>query len=286
MKTLATTPAKALCLLMTLFVLATSCQKNNDLSIGSKMLNLYLTDDPSMTFDNLFIDIQKVEIKTEDDDETEDESGHRNGNGSDDGSSHSSGGWIALNSNTGVYDILTLKNGVDTLLTTGSLPTTKPPRKIRLTLGTNNKGVLNGVSYPLPLKKNQFEIDVKNGISGTGGSSIKIWLDFDGNLSISKKGNEFELQPSIRPFIKDLTGSIEGKVLPANAKAIVFAVNGSDTATAKPEREGEFKIIGLKPGSYKLIVHPTINSFPDLTIPNVIVRSKEDSHVGNIQLHN
>jgi hypothetical protein len=286
MKTLTTSPLKALCLMIVLFVLVTACQKN-DLSIGSQMVSLYLTDDPSMTFDNLFIDIQKVEIKTEDDDETEDESGHRHGNGSDDGTGDISGGWITLNSNTGVYDILSLKNGVDTLLSSGFLPTSKPTRKIRLTLGTNNMGVLNGVTYPLPLKKNQVEIDVEKGISATGiGGNIKIWLDFDGNLSIRKKGNEFELQPSIRPFTKDLTGSIEGKVLPANAKAIVFAVNGVDTTTAKPEREGEFKIMGLKSGNYKLIVHPTVNGFSDVTIPNVVVRSKEDSHVGNIQLKN
>ena len=51
------------------------------------------------------------------------------------------------------------------------------------------------------------------------------------------------------------------------------------------EREGEFKIIGLKAGTYKLLVHPTANNYVDATINNIRVNAKEDSKVGTIILH-
>jgi hypothetical protein len=286
MKSLTSPFLKIFSLVIVLATASTGCQKNADLSSGSNGISVFLTDDPSMIFDNIFIDIQKVEIKAEDNSEAEHHGGKGSDDGAGDGHGGTSGGWITLNSTPGIQDILKFRNGLDTLFSTGSFAPGRSLTKIRLTLGNNNKAVLNGVTSALTLKNNIIVINLEEALVQLNTSAnINVWLDFDGGLSVRRHGNEFELEPHIKAFSKEKAGSIEGRVSPAEAKAVVMAINGSDTATAKPEREGEFKITGLKAGSYKLLVHPTVNNYVDATINNINVSGKEDTHVGNITLH-
>ena len=66
MKTIKIRGLKSVAFVICLFFLA--CQKSEN-SSGAKgtSLNIYLTDDPSLVFDHVFLDITKVEIKVEDD---------------------------------------------------------------------------------------------------------------------------------------------------------------------------------------------------------------------------
>jgi len=93
------------------------------------------------------------------------------------------------------------------------------------------------------------------------------------------------LHPQVRAFRKEKSASIEGRVLPLQAQAMVMAISSTDTATAKPGPEGEFKIDGLKPGTYSLVVHATAGAFVDATLNNIVLGGKEDVRVGTITLH-
>lgn len=234
---------------------------------------VYLTDDQNLQFDKVFIDLQKLEIKLED-------------NGVD-----SLGGWFNLSIIPGVYDILQFRNGIDTLFGTGIIPANRKLQKIRLTLGDNNSVVRGSQTYKLKLKDNEIiaKLDESN-VEFVGPDQLHFWLDFDAGRSIkvdnsgSGNNNGFELRPQIRIFSKSKSGRIEGRVSPSEAGAIVMAINGTDTATAKPEREGEFKIVGLKAGTYKLFIDATTNNYQDTTINNIIVVHNEDTKVGTIVL--
>jgi hypothetical protein len=68
------------------------------------------------------------------------------------------------------------------------------------------------------------------------------------------------------------------------ADPIVKAIIGSDTSTAIPDREGEFKIVGLNAGTYKVFVDAQ-NGYVDTTIDDVVVRKGEDTHFATITLH-
>ena len=222
----------------------------------------------------------------EDDNEARSSDRHGSQSDVDDDHGGTSGGWVTLNSKPGVYDILKFRNGLDTLLSVGSFQTVGSIKKVRLTLGNNNKVVYNGLTSALTLKKNFLVISLEEQMSNFNSTDrINLWLDFDGNQSVRNHGNQFELEPRIKAFTKDQTGSIEGRVVPADARAIVMAINGTDTATAKPEREGEFKIIGLKAGNYKIVFHATANNYVDASLSNIVVRNREDSHAGTIMLH-
>jgi uncharacterized protein DUF4382 len=278
-------------ILIALSVAALSCQKNvsrtGGVPAGQTGLKIFLTDDPALSFDDVFIDIQKLEVKAEDSADAEAERRDQRGSDDRDHGGDTSGGWMALDIHPGVYDILKFRNGLDTLFASGSFPSVRSLKKIRLTLGTNNSVVMNGNSFPLSVK-NKSNIVVIN-LGGDDMSfdpgQIQFSLDFDAGGSIRLHGDKFELDPHVRIFSKEKAASIEGVVLPAAAQATVMAISGTDTATAKPEREGEYKIVGLKPGTYSLLFHATANNYLDTTLNNIVVAGHEDVHVKTITLH-
>ena len=253
-----------------------SCQKDVSRNTGAnfpKSVTVFLTDHQTPVFDSVFIDIQKIEIKTEID-------------------STGAESWTTLSIHPGVYNILRFRNGLDTLMASTGLPG-GDIRKIRITLGTQNAVMKNGVSSPLKLKDNDREVVINIGeldfdLSSQG--QAQFWIDFDaaGSIRVDNSGpgnnNGFELRPHINIFGKNHSGGIEGKVFPAAAQPIVMTINGTDTTTAIPEREGEYKIMGLDEGTYKVILAGS-NGYLDTTLNNVTVRKGEDTHLPSITLH-
>lgn len=255
----------------------TACQKES--SVGSSnpdqphQARIYLTDHATPVFDSVFIDMQGLQVKLEDD-------------------SLPNGGWVSLAIRPGVYNILRFRNGLDTLFGTGNLPNARL-RKIRLLLGTQNSVMKNGQSFPLRVKDEDREvvIDLPAGsFELTGNGQVFFWLDFDAGNSIqvdnsgSGNNNGYRLRSCIRIFTRGNSGEIEGRVLPRAADPIVKAIIGTDTATAIPDREdGEFKFVGLRPGTYSVLFDGQ-NGYRDTTISNVIVRRSEDTHLPVITL--
>jgi hypothetical protein len=272
-------------------LLALSCQKsgvsNNNIPAGQTGLKIFLTDDPALSFDDVFIDIQKLEVKVQDSDEINGDDNDRSGSEDRDNRGDGGDGWMSLPIHPGVYDILHFRNGLDTLFASGTFPSIRSLKKIRLTLGSNNSVVFNGTTSPLIVKNNRNIVVINLGDDefSLDQGQLQFSLDFDAGRSIRLRGDGFELDPQIRIFSKEKAGSIEGTVLPADAQAVVMAINGTDTSTAKPEREGEFEIVGLKAGTYSLLYHATANNYQDTTINNIVVAGKEDTHVKTVTLH-
>ncbi|MEP7141958.1 MAG: DUF4382 domain-containing protein [Ferruginibacter sp.] len=285
---ISTLPLKFIAFAMCVSLFA--CKKNGspDVNPTSKSsVNIFLTDDQSLVFDHVFLNIIKVEIKVEDNDEQKHESEHQGEVDDNDKRGDASLGWMSVNIHPGVYDILKFRNGLDTLFATGSFASAKGLKKVRLTLGTNNSIVFNGTTSPLILKGNDNFVVIKideSMVPVNSGGLTNFWIDIDAGRSIKKSGNDFELKPSVKVFSKEKAAGIEGRVLPANAAAIVLAINGKDTTSAKPESEGEFKFIGLKPGTYSLLYHATANNYHDITVNNIKVIEKEDNKVSTVTL--
>jgi hypothetical protein len=272
-------------------LLAVACQKNissqHEMSGTLSSVKIYLTDDPSLVFDKVLLEIQQLEIKVEDDSQEKHEREHQNDVDDNDHHGDQSGGWRPLAIHAGVYDILRFRNGLDTLFATDSFPAVHKLKKLRITLGKNNSVVYNDVSFPLSQKSNDNYIVMKmeaSAVNINAGGLSSIWIDIDAGRSIKKNGNQFELKPSVKLFSKELTGGAEGRVLPKDAAAVVMAINGTDTASAKPELEGEFKFKGLKAGSYRFLYHATAGNYRDTTISNIIIQTKEDTKLPVITL--
>lgn len=249
-----------------------SCQKeavddSGNVQAGSNQFDVMLTDDPSVLFDSIFINIQKVEVKVED--------------------STGAERWDQLNIRPGIYNILRFRNGLDTLLATGYVPTGEV-KKIRITIGQGNYAMLNGTSFPLDLHPSDsvLTIDVHGGWDRIGTRRFRIWLDMDGHGSIRLKSNgRFELRLKLSHFCRGNSGEIEGEISPSGAlPALVMAVAGTDTLFAVPEHDGEFKIRGIRTNSATVIIKPS-NGYKDSVINNVPIRVGEDTRLGRIVLH-
>ena len=260
-------------------MIITACQKGAS-DLNTRNVNrphratIFLTDHQTPIFDSVFIDIQKAEVKVEDD-------------------SLGNEGWITLDIRPGVYNILRLRNGIDTLFATGVLPNGNI-EKLRLTLGTRNSVMIGSQSVPLRIHDNDMQVVINienNDFEIVGSDQVLFWIDFDaaGSIRVDNSGpgnnNGFELKPHIKIFTKSKSGRIEGKIFPEEAKAIVMATNGTDTTMAIPDDDdGEFKIVGLHEGVYSVIVHGQ-NGYNDATVDNVRVANGEDTHIPAITLH-
>ena len=262
----------------TIVALLASCSKevgpgNSTVLDKPQAARIFLTDHQTPVFDSVFIDIQKLEVKVDDDTVPND-------------------GWVTLNIRTGVYNILRLRNGIDTLFGTGTLPNGRI-QKLRLTLGTRNSAMKNGQSFNLRVKDEDRQVvaELPSGSFEVNNGQVLFWIDFDASQSIqvdnSGPGNNngYLLKTHLKIFTTSTSGSIEGKVVPMQADAIVKAVQGTDTTMAVPDDgNGEFKIMGLAPGTYKVLIDGQ-NNYLDTLISNVVVHGKEDTHLPVITLH-
>lgn len=200
---------------------------------GRAQLDLRLTDAPG-AFDALNLDIRGVEFHTD------------------------GAGWTTVDAVVpGVYNLLKLRNGKDTLIARTTLPAGKLSQ-VRFILGEDNSIVVDGIEHALKvpsgeqsgLKFNVHEELVPNG-------SYTVWTDFDAARSIVQTGNgSYMLKPVIRVFTELTNGRIRGTVGPMSANPIVYAFNETDTATALPAVDGFFLLSGLPEGDYTVVAAP------------------------------
>ncbi|MGX5816789.1 DUF4382 domain-containing protein [Chitinophaga lutea] len=283
-----------------LSLLLYACTKNNsaepaEVPDGKQRVAIKLTDAPGV-FDQVFLDIRKVEVlvdtctSSRDDDDRWDDRDRcgwwEDRRDRDDDKDCSV--WDSLAVAPGVYDVLKLRNGVDTSLANGVIAKGKI-KSIRITLGDNNSLVKDSVSYPLKSVNGQMKIIVKVRHSEWDEitpDNLQLWLDFDVQRSIVQvRAGKFVLIPVIHVWTLKTTGSVSGRILPKDAQAVVSVFGaGLDSMYALPGRDGEFKIRGLKAGSnYSLFVNAG-NGYRDTTITGITVERNKDTKIPTITL--
>lgn len=285
----------AAALIAVLSAIVLSCQKETSFAgdgaipPGQAKLSIYLTDGP-YDFQQVLVDIQRIEVKIDTCLRNDDDDDHGNHHGcNDDRDSLQSRCeiWDTLDIRAGVYDLLSLCNGVDTLLASGFVINGKIQR-IKFTLGTSNSVMVDSVVYPLQLLNNQNFIFVnikREHFDSLTNNNLQLYLDFDVARSIKYRNGEYWLRPVLKPFGRHSTGEIEGKIRPVHSWGTLYAFNTTDTFYARPDHhEGKFKIRGLREGTYSLFIDG-VNGYQDSTITGIVVRRSRDTELGTIQLH-
>jgi hypothetical protein len=240
--------------LLIVFALSFSSCTKNGVKNGDA-LQVYLTDGPG-DFEAVNLDIQKVEVKLDNDEKHSKDD--RFGDNDDDKDDHLKrkddfGEWIDLAYTPAIVDVLKLRNGVEKMLADGNV--TGTVRKIRITLGSNNTVVKGGVTSTLNLinETNNFLYIKLNDEhrERAAGNGLKVWVDFDIANSIAEVNGKFYLRPVLRPFCNANFAEAEGRVLPEGIKPTVTFSNGLGfNSVAIPAPNGEFKIRGLLEGTY------------------------------------
>jgi hypothetical protein len=107
-------------------------------------------------------------------------------------------GWVDLQTNAGIYDLLGLQNGVDTLLALGTVPL-GTLKEIRFVLGSNNSIVIDNQLYPLTIpsgSESGLKIKLDKQLHATLDS---VLIDFDAALSIIQTGaGDYKLKPVLK----------------------------------------------------------------------------------------
>ena len=261
-----------------LSILFYACSKDNSATTsvpsGSQDLSLYLTDAPAR-FNEVLVDIQSVQVLVD-----------TCSNNSNFFHQDSCNVWKSLNVTPGIYNLLTLQNGADTMFAGATVPAGNI-LFIKLTLGPNDSLVKDSVTYPLMLRDSSVVlVDVsRNRWDQFEPRRFRLWLDFDVSRSIiNVHDNQFYLDPFIRVFTVSITGSVSGDIWPGSALPVVTVYNSSDTAYAIPSWGGFFEVRGLTPGTYSAFINAS-NGYADTTIMGINVTAGNEVNIGNIKLH-
>jgi hypothetical protein len=271
-----------------------SCQKENSVTtntppLGKQGVLVYLNDDPVSNLQKVLIDVRYIEVKIDTGMTHHDDNFYENDdNGDDDHHDYDQyGKWDTISITPRIYDLLKLKNGVDTLMA-NSFAYAGKITKMRITLGSNNSVWTDSThNYPLPICDNNPYVYVRvtsNAIETLSSGESKIKIDFDVAKSIEFENGHYCLKPQLKSYSDKNCAKIEGQVKPAEAHARIMAYNATDTAYAIPEDDGEFKISGLKPATYSILYKATA-PFMDSVINNINVLAGQEMKMQQVTLH-
>ncbi|HWC53125.1 MAG TPA: DUF4382 domain-containing protein [Chitinophagaceae bacterium] len=197
-------------------------------------MQVWLTDGPG-DYQEVNIDIQGVDVHSSENDNEK--------------------GWASIDVNHGVYNLLELTNGLDTLLGEIEIPPGKISQ-IRLKLGDDNTIKVGDEVFHINTPSGQ-QSGLKLQVHETlvEGISYKILLDFDVARSVIKTGSgQYTLKPVIRTISEAQNGAIKGVINPKEAKPAIYAINNNDTlATTYSDSTGHFLLRGLPPNTYNLV---------------------------------
>jgi hypothetical protein len=148
-----------------------SCKKD----AGQSSVQIRLTDAPG-DWDEVNIDLKEVHIKLDND----------------------SVEWKTLEAKPGIYNLLGLQNGVDSLIGKGNFQEGQVIKEIRLVVGDSNTIKVKGETYPLTIPSGA-ESGLKIKISKKLQATLEtLVIDFDAALSIKEEPNGYKLKPVIR----------------------------------------------------------------------------------------
>lgn len=107
-------------------------------------------------------------------------------------------GWVSLNTTSGIYNLLSLQNNVQTVLATGNNPGGSV-KELRLILGSGNSIKIDNQTYHL-LVPSGAETGLKIKLNKELSRSIdSVIVDFDAGLSVIKTGqNQYQLKPVLK----------------------------------------------------------------------------------------
>lgn len=273
-----------------------ACSKNNssgsnpNIPAGKSQVAIYMMDDP-IQFTKVLIDIRQVVVEIDtavkQSDADHDDQWDDNYCGWHHSAQDKSVIWDTLSITPGVYDLLQLRNGADTLLASGQFPSGKI-LKVKITLGADNTIYTDSVThYPLEVfgPNPYFTINVsRTNVAAVSSNDFKLWLDFNLSRSIFFWSGEFLLKPYVTVFNDVVAAKIQGQVLPGLASPLITAYNAKDTLYAIPNWDGKYLFRGVPAGTYS-IHFKGWGGYQDTTINNIVVDSMQLVKVPTVTLH-
>lgn len=269
---------------------SSSSNSNPNIPKGQSQVSMYMMDGP-INFYKVLVDIRQVTVEidtaTSQNAPDEDDQWDNNYCGYHRTSSNKSVIWDTLSITPGVYNLLDLRNGTDTLLASGLYATGKII-KIQITLGSDNTVYTDSTTYyPLEVfgPNPYFTINVsRTNVEDVSNNEFKIWLDFNLAKSIYFWSGTYYLKPYFEIFNDMTSAKVQGTVLPPGAGALVMGINGADTIYAIPFWSGNYQFRNVPAGTWSF-TFKGMNGYQDTTISSIAVDSTKTVTLPKITLH-
>lgn len=239
---------------------------------GTGTMRVSLTDAPA-DYAEVNIEIHQVLVKENDgDDDGLDETEDMDEEELEDE------GWKVVFNDTITVNLLDYQNGATLDLGEVELETGRY-NQVRLVLGDENNVVLNnGNTFQLNTPSGQtsgYKLLVQADIEED--QVYDLVIDFDASRSIVVTGNgSYILKPVLKTANLTASGSISGTILPVDANPYVYAIAGTDTSGTQADENGDFRIIGLDDGTYKIEIKSTNEAYRDSAITDIELEDGED----------
>ena len=182
-----------------------ACGGSSTPSSEPAKINVRLVDAPSSGYQEVNIDVQKVEIAGDD-------------------------GWRTLGTPNRVVNLLALVDGVSATLVDGETLPAGHYGQMRLVLGTRNSVLLTNGTSPQDLQDLKVPSGQQSGVKLTvnfdvqPGTTADVYIDFDAHKSVfvHEAGNsgKYLLRPTVRACDKLVTGSISGTLTTGGTTAV------------------------------------------------------------------
>lgn len=261
---------KFLCLAVFTGLTLSSCSDDDESGAaeGDARISVRMVDAPG-DYDAVYIDVEEVRVQTGTEVEGDEDEG-----------------WVTLDTEAGIYNLLELTGGVSQLLADEEIEAGYAGQ-IRLILGNDNSVVVDGNEYPLATPSAQqsgLKLNINEQLEP--GEEYFYILDFDVDESIVTQGNGgFSLKPVIRLSVEDDAGMIVGEVHPSEFRSLVTATNASYSISAYTNENGEFALYGVPEGTYQItVVTDPISGLDPITMDNVVVDDDETTDIETLFL--
>ncbi|MBF0297551.1 MAG: DUF4382 domain-containing protein [Oligoflexia bacterium] len=270
---------------LSMMILSVGCKKNNNETESPPKLILKLTDAPFPLdyFETVEVTISRIEMHKSSDNDTNFE--------------------IMLNE-AKTFNLLDLRGGVTQNLVNKEIPK-GTYTKIRMIVDGGRVVLKDGREFNLKVPSGAqtgIKIQLDPALEVSTKLSYELILDFDISKSFKVQGgqnkisdiNGFIFSPVIKVANESVSGRISGNILSDSCTAIdnldnqplnnafVSAINadGLVIATNATNESGSFALIGLKPGTYNVLVEK--DDFENQYIENVQVVVANDNNLSEI----
>lgn len=206
-------------------------------------------------------------------------------------------GWVFLDeTDAGVVNLLDYTEGTELTLYDSDFPSGMISQ-MRLILGTDNTVVIDAstdteedydtVALQTPsAQQSGLKLLVNKYLEE--GITYQFKLDFEAARSVIATGSgRYNLKPVIKVITTELSGAIEGEILPLEENVAVYVINDPDTVgTSYADMEhSEFLVPGIEEGSYTVSIDPGDSSnYEGKILEDVSVTTGEVTDIGTIEL--